>query len=135
LWGCYSVGDHLERRAFVADLLLYDRLVVPVPAEDDRARWDEFGWQPDRQEILLDVLGDLARRIVWSPSLRDQFDRDWTEQFENEWSPAGVVDDFRGYPMSRVIVSEQLKAEASGHDAKTVRPEPVKPGETLRVRI
>ncbi len=30
LWGCYSVADHLEPRAFVADLLLYDRLVIPV---------------------------------------------------------------------------------------------------------
>lgn len=40
-WGCYSVADHLAERAFVADLLLYDRLVVPVPSDDDRERWEE----------------------------------------------------------------------------------------------
>ncbi|HEX2746014.1 MAG TPA: hypothetical protein VHN16_16650 [Streptosporangiaceae bacterium] len=48
IWGCYSVADHLERRAFVADLLLYDRLVVPTPSADDLDRWDKQ-WDPALQ--------------------------------------------------------------------------------------
>lgn len=48
LWGCYSVADHLVERAFVADLLVYDRLVVPVPSDDDRERWEK-AWNPTRQ--------------------------------------------------------------------------------------
>jgi hypothetical protein len=38
LWGCYSVADHCMPRPFVADLLLYDCLVIPVPSDDDRER-------------------------------------------------------------------------------------------------
>ncbi len=40
LWGTFSVVDHLRRRPFVADVLLYDRLVVPVPDGDEEVkRW------------------------------------------------------------------------------------------------
>jgi hypothetical protein len=31
LWGTFSVKDHLRERAFVAEVLLYDRLVIPRP--------------------------------------------------------------------------------------------------------
>src|SRR6478752_4999299 len=31
LWGTFSVADHLRRTPFVADVLLFDRLIVPVP--------------------------------------------------------------------------------------------------------
>jgi hypothetical protein len=31
IWGCYAVADHKKPKAFVADVLLYERLVVPVP--------------------------------------------------------------------------------------------------------
>jgi hypothetical protein len=82
LWGCYSVADHLEQRAFVADLLLYDRLVVPTPSPDDLDRWEKR-WDPHRQARLLDILGPFAERMVWSPDLREQFAR--------EWSPANLA--------------------------------------------
>jgi hypothetical protein len=35
-WGTFSVTDHLGRRAFVADVILYDRLVIPVPDAEER---------------------------------------------------------------------------------------------------
>lgn len=38
LWGTFSEGDHLREQAFVADLLLYVRLVVPVQFSDARKR-------------------------------------------------------------------------------------------------
>ena len=56
VWGTYSVRDHLREHPWAADVLLYDRLVVPVPPEpgDPRdpaewARWQDNGWQPGRQ--------------------------------------------------------------------------------------
>jgi hypothetical protein len=102
LWGCYSVADHLEPRAFVADLLLYDRLVVPVPAEDDRARWEKH-WNPARQDLLLGILGDFVERIEWSAPLR--------EQFELEWSPGDLALEVdSAFGMTRRIVGEQLQA-------------------------
>jgi hypothetical protein len=112
LWGCYSVADHLEPRAFVADLLLYDRLVVPVPGPDDVARWEH--WDPHRQTRLLDILGGFAERMEWTAPLR--------EQFERQWSPGDAVLDIDGisdriaigqdpYQLTRRIISEQLRGK------------------------
>jgi hypothetical protein len=104
LWGCYSVADHLEDRAFVADLLLYDRLVVPVPAPDDVARWEEH-WDPERQRTLLDILGGFAERVEWSTALREQFGR--------EWSPADAaldIDD-SAFGRTRRILAQELRGK------------------------
>jgi hypothetical protein len=38
-WAVYSVRDHLAAYAFVTDVLLYDRVRVPVPSDEDRERW------------------------------------------------------------------------------------------------
>ena len=52
-WGSLSVDDHLDTRALVANVLLYDRLVVPVmteqPDRNERAYWISKGWDPDLQ--------------------------------------------------------------------------------------
>ena len=42
-WGTFAVDDHLGKRAFVADVLLYDRLVIPVPDARERERWIAIG--------------------------------------------------------------------------------------------
>ena len=31
VWAAYSVRDHLGKKPFVADVMLYDRLVIPTP--------------------------------------------------------------------------------------------------------
>jgi hypothetical protein len=75
LWGTFSVGDHLRRRAFIADVLLYDHLVVPAPPEDDDdewRRWRKMGWVPGRQRRILDLMG--KKRVVevpWTPGHRE----------------------------------------------------------------
>jgi hypothetical protein len=80
LWGTFSVRDHLQPCAFVADVLLYDRLVVPVPPADDpveRQRWIDNRWDPDRQDAILDVLGDLAKRVEWNAERRAAWGADY----------------------------------------------------------
>src|SRR5215831_14996545 len=77
-WASFSVRDHLPQQAFVLEVLLYDRLVIPVPPENDAAeqnRWKyEKRWNPGRLESLLDVLGkDLAIRIPWTEEFRQYF--------------------------------------------------------------
>ncbi|MGA2889855.1 MAG: hypothetical protein ABSE51_17550 [Terracidiphilus sp.] len=88
-WGTFSVRDHLKPRAFVADVLLFDKLVIPRPATptelyaegqldpngDQRDRGIQQGWGPDRQRELLDVLGEyeLAVELPWG----NQAQRDW----------------------------------------------------------
>jgi len=107
LWGCYSVADHLQERAFVADLLLYDRLVIPVPTPDDRQRWIDEKWNPERQAALLDILGGFAERIEWSMPLREQFAQEWTP------SNAALDIDASPYGATRRIISEQLQAKVA----------------------
>ena len=77
LWGTYSVADHKQPYAFIADLILYDRLVVPVPPSNDPAewkRWEDAKWRPERQQLLLKELGDYVKRVQWTPELRAKWD-------------------------------------------------------------
>jgi hypothetical protein len=112
LWGCYSVKDHLEPRAFVADLLLYDRLVVPVPTEDDMARWEER-WDPVLQKTLLDIAAPFVERVPWDASLRDEFTR--------EYSPATAAAEIDSlsrhaagldpYELTRQFITERIRGD------------------------
>lgn len=73
-WGTFSVMDHLQPQAFVTDVLLYDRLVIPFPAGDfERSKWFENNWQPDLLDKKLDLLGDLAIPVEWDKAKHDFF--------------------------------------------------------------
>ncbi len=86
VWGTFAVSDHVVRRAFVADVLLYDRLVVSVPTDEDFERWEMKKWQPARLRTLLNVLDDpdpdycLAREVQWGPRHR----LEWEDRWKNE---------------------------------------------------
>jgi hypothetical protein len=61
VWGTFSVKDHSDPRAFIAEVMLYDRLVIPKPPNaTERARWEELGWAPERLESILEILGGRA---------------------------------------------------------------------------
>lgn len=65
VWGTCAVNDHLRSGAFVRELLLFDRLVVPYPdTEEERERWMDPNpadpletWDPDRLDELLKIIG------------------------------------------------------------------------------
>jgi len=86
VWGTFAVSDHVVERAFVADALLYDRLVVPTPASDDLERWEANDWQPGRLRKLLDVLRDdnpdycLAVEVPWGERHRNEWERRWAKE-------------------------------------------------------
>jgi hypothetical protein len=84
LWGTFSVADHLRPRAFVADVLLYDRLVIPVPPEEDaaeRKRWRSRRWRPARQHDLIETLPrEQLIKVPWTRMHREQWERDHEEQ-------------------------------------------------------
>ena len=115
LWGCYSVADHTVAHAFVADVLLYERLVIPVPASDDASDW-EAEWDPARQARLLEIVGEIARRIPWTPARR----ADWRQR----WSAAQARDELVG-PMhlTRMLVSAEIAGQTQ--EAPDVRALPV----------
>jgi hypothetical protein len=86
VWGTCAVNDHRRREAFLREILLFDRLVVPVPStKEERERWrrpnpndpDET-WDPDLLDEFLGVLGTQdtsghnGARLVWTSP--------WTEQ-------------------------------------------------------
>jgi hypothetical protein len=86
-WGAYSVRDHCRQRPFVADVLLYDRLVIPYPPDEfETERWKFQGWQPERLKECLQVLGELAVPVPWNEQRR--------QQFKNQWDAAAQLDPY-----------------------------------------
>lgn len=78
LWGMFSVADHLRQRPFVADVLLYDRLVVPVPNDEEEIeRWTKAERDPELQAELLDLLDDVVVRAPWN----DQRRQIWAQRY------------------------------------------------------
>jgi hypothetical protein len=80
LWGTFAVDDHLRPRAFVAETVLFDRLVVPQPPPDEGeqyAEWTRAGWDPKKLKETLDLLGDLAIAVPWDKPLRAE----WQSQY------------------------------------------------------
>lgn len=130
LWGCYSVADHKAADAFVADVLLYERLVVPVPPDGDGSDWDPE-WEPDRQARLLEIIGDVAKRIPWTPERR--------AAWRQEWSAAQAADELVG-PMhlTRGLISREIGDRARGRAdvrAVPVYADPVSFDASWKVRL
>lgn len=76
-WGSLSVADHKDVRALVANVLLYDRLVIPMYTEsddrDERAYWETKGWDPDGQLARRKQLGELAVECAWDKNRRQSY--------------------------------------------------------------
>jgi hypothetical protein len=105
VWGTYSVRDHLEPQAWVADALLYDRLVIPVPPpegspehEVEWSRWESNGWNPSKQRELVQILGDRAWCVPWDASMRKMWAEVWKKEqvatslmYRSTWISTGSV--------------------------------------------
>jgi hypothetical protein len=121
IWGCYSVADHLASRAFVADVLLYERLVIPVPPANDAAQlkeWKNAGWNPERQEELLEVLGGKAMQVPWTASRRDEWQRRWSTALTAQ-EIHEVAAGPNPYLVTRMQISEEVGKRA--HEQHDVR--------------
>jgi len=76
-WGAFSVIDHKDAAALAADVLLYDRLLLPVPPnESERQRWKNERWDPDLQDRRLEVLGDIAEPMKWDESRQQAYSKE-----------------------------------------------------------
>jgi hypothetical protein len=107
------VRDHLEPRAFVADLLLYDRLVVPVPTQKDLGRWVHLDWNPDRQKQLLDIAGPFVERVTWDDDLRAEFDDKFSAavaaaEIDSIGRSAAGLDAFE---LTRRMITERIRGD------------------------
>lgn len=76
-WGTLSVADHNDLSALVANVLLYDRLVIPMYTEsDDRDEleyWDDKNWDPIAQLARRKQLGELAVECAWDKTRRQSY--------------------------------------------------------------
>lgn len=125
LWGTFSVMDHVREGAFLAEVIMYDRLVIPVPpnpmkakttldrefAEGQWDRWERSGWNPERQKKLLSILEPVAVPIEWN---RDRHQL-WATEYEKSKRDAGqqVAEILAGWKTGEVLLGE-LPAMAAG---------------------
>ncbi|MGA9670210.1 MAG: hypothetical protein WBQ94_13440 [Terracidiphilus sp.] len=107
-WGAFSVMDHKAPGGLAPEVLLYDKLVFPVPVTDQQwARWEREGWEPGRQEELMGKLGDLAHQTRWDA--QDQLK--WAEQYESlKQEVASIVEEARqelSYEVTRMVLAQK----------------------------
>ena len=81
-WGTFSVRDHMSDAPFLSDVLLYDRLIIPVPPKNMSPDEDEFWkkYDPKRLQSCLNILkvktakeDGLALTVPWDTSKRERF--------------------------------------------------------------
>ena len=102
------MNDHQRRGAFVREVLLFDRVVVPYPDTDqERVRWRDPNpkdpletWDPERLDELLAVLGTQkstghagARRAWTAPWSQARWQ---AEKTRREFADIVAVDPFEG---------------------------------------
>ncbi len=86
-WATFSVVAHQDAAALAREVLLYDKLILPVPPDDaERERWRRAGWQPELLDDRLEQLQGLAWRLNWDDRHRAAFHR-MMETVRNEVSP------------------------------------------------
>jgi hypothetical protein len=113
VWGTFSVKDHLNPGAFVTEVMLYDRLVLPVPPDDgERARWEKNGWDPARLDVLLGILGERVVRVKWDDRRRAA----WRSRFEAGGVVAQETPDY-AFATSRTELTEGLPPHVTGVQA------------------
>jgi len=129
LWATYSVKDHQEPRGLAADILLFDRLVFPVPENahfpensgppdssgavewtpnpDEWARWQGEKWDPDGQRRLLKLLEPVVRKLPWDESHHAQW------RVEAAQLAAQGLPDY-AFVATRTVLTRDLPAYVTG---------------------
>ena len=133
VWATYAVTDHLQSRALAADIMLFDRLVFPVPEiadipyqEDspggnrgrvvwtrnpaEWARWEREKWNPTAQSSLLQLLEPVIRKVPWD----DQHEEAWRKEFSK-----AANNHLPGYAFvaTRTVLTRDLPAYVNGIEA------------------
>jgi len=114
VWGTFAVNDHCRANAFAREVLLFDRLVLPVPAHDEeRERWRHPNptdatetWKPERQQQLLAILGSQHR--AGHNGARVVYEAPWDEQrwrFEtSRLAAADTINEIDAFSTTRMLL-------------------------------
>jgi len=123
IWGTFSVEDAFRRRAFVADVLLYDRLVIPFPADKaTEQRWEQRGHDLRVLQHKIEILRrrKLVKVAPWTEHTTQVFrarleagevlgDEPGLRQFLAEASYEAWVD----YGATRTMLAEEVRGSGS----------------------
>lgn len=68
LWGTLSVNDHLLPRAFVAETVAFDRLVITQTLENDEEKmiWMRVGRGVNHLKGMPTIFEDLVISVPWN---------------------------------------------------------------------
>lgn len=81
-WGAFSVIDYKDAKKLAAEVLLYDRLVIPMPMDWDIPRWIKNKWinEEEAKQLTdrLKQLGDIAIPAAWDQDAQNQ----WKQKFD-----------------------------------------------------
>src|SRR5713226_9245274 len=105
-WGTFSVADHKHDHAFTIEVLLYDRLVIPVPPNnaDEKKRWVKAKWKPDRLASYLDILGDeLVLKVKWGEGEQ--------KMFKKRQEAADTINAELNFGLTRLLLANEFKPE------------------------
>lgn len=125
IWGTFSVMDHVKQGAFLAEVVMYDRLVIPIPPDPEHAetpedlrfaekqweRWERHGWNPARQREVLSILKDTAIPIEWNRARHEL----WAAEYEKSKHDASrqIAELLAGWKTGEILLDE-LPAMAGG---------------------
>jgi hypothetical protein len=95
-WAAFSVRAHRDLGSLATDILLYDRIILPVPEDEpEYERWIRENWNPD--DIAPRVV-QVAGRIIpvpWTARLR--------AEWENRWDALRALGGEVGYGLTGVV--------------------------------
>ena len=75
-WATFSVRAHRNLRLLASDLLLYDRLILPAPADaQEQARFEAAGWDPQLLQAVELQAADSVYTVLWSDAMRETWER------------------------------------------------------------
>jgi hypothetical protein len=79
-WGTFSVRAHRDPGELAVDILLYDRIVLPVPGDQSEFdRWARAGWDPEGIAVRTVQAGGLIHTVPWTAELRDEWSNRWRQ--------------------------------------------------------
>ena len=105
-WGTFSVKDHVDTRSLVSDVLMYDRLVFPVPPGDvERADWRRRRWDPDLLARRLEQLGDRAVKVPWGGPHRRRYDERMEKVRALAWDARTAIPDDQAFRTTRLVLA------------------------------
>jgi hypothetical protein len=151
LWATFSVRDHTRPGAFIAEVLFYDKLLIPVvptqadglsdeEAKQEWERWNGNGWDPARQTQICGILGSHAEPIPWTAERQHEWKTAMAAKFSdarrNGYFESGSVLQRFAPTMARSVVAvsqyrslEELERDVGIRRRQT--PAPLLPGSTL----